>query len=159
MLQVHGDVFRPPQAGSWLATYVGTGVQILGMLLVTITFALLGFLSPANRGGLMTAAVMMFVFMGLVGGYAAARLYKAFRGDKWKKMTTRTAFMFPGEGLVGWLPGLEGDGEAVGGLPAGQQEGEGVAPECTHLASSTPCRSAPLCSCQYSSILLITVPL
>jgi transmembrane 9 superfamily protein 2/4 len=73
------------------------GVQILGMLLITMIFALLGFLSPANRGGLMTAMVMMFVFMGLLAGYSAARLYKAFRGDEWKKMTTRTAFMFPGK--------------------------------------------------------------
>ena len=95
-MQVHGDVFRPPQHASLLATYVGVGVQILGMLLITMIFALLGFLSPANRGGLMTAMVMMFVFMGLLAGYSAARLYKAFRGDEWKKMTTRTAFMFPG---------------------------------------------------------------
>ncbi|KIY93523.1 Transmembrane 9 superfamily member 2 Flags:Precursor [Monoraphidium neglectum] len=61
-----------------------------------MTFALLGFLSPANRGGLMTAMVMMFVFMGLFAGYAAARLYKQFRGEEWKAMTLRTALLFPG---------------------------------------------------------------
>ena len=72
-------MFRPPANASLLATYVGTGVQILGMLLVVTTFALLGFLSPSNRGGLMTAAVLLFVLMGGVAGYAAARLYKAFR--------------------------------------------------------------------------------
>jgi transmembrane 9 superfamily protein 2/4 len=75
---------------------VGVGVQIFGMLVITTIFALLGFLSPANRGGLMTAMVLMFVFMGLLAGYSAARLYKAFRGDQWKQMTLRTAFMFPG---------------------------------------------------------------
>lgn len=95
-LQVHGDVFRPPEAASLLSTYVGVGVQIFGMLVITTIFALLGFLSPANRGGLMTAMVLMFVFMGLLAGYAAARLYKAFRGDGWKQMTLRTALMFPG---------------------------------------------------------------
>eukprot|EP00877_Chromochloris_zofingiensis_P001992 jgi/Chrzof1/11794/Cz06g10110.t1 len=93
---VHGDVFRPPQNSSLLATYVGVGVQIFGMTLITMIFALLGFLSPANRGGLMTAMVMMFVFMGLMAGYSSARLYKAFRGDQWKKTTLRTALMFPG---------------------------------------------------------------
>ena len=78
---VHGDVFRPPANASLLATYVGTGIQILGMSLVTMLFALLGFLSPANRGGLMTAMLMMFVFMGLFAGYFAARLYKSFKGE------------------------------------------------------------------------------
>ena len=33
---VHGDVFRPPPNASQLATYVGTGVQLLGMSLVTM---------------------------------------------------------------------------------------------------------------------------
>ncbi len=59
LVQVHGDVFRAPPNSSLLATYVGTGVQIFGMTLVTMIFALLGFLSPANRGGLMTAMLMV----------------------------------------------------------------------------------------------------
>lgn len=46
---------------------------------VTVVFAALGFLSPANRGGLMTAMLLLFVFMGLLGGYAAARMYKTFK--------------------------------------------------------------------------------
>jgi len=93
---VHGDVFRPPEHASLLATYVGVGVQLFGMLVITTLFALFGFLSPANRGGLMTAMVLMFVFMGVLAGYSAARLYKSFRGEQWKEMTTRTALMFPG---------------------------------------------------------------
>ncbi|GMH34237.1 hypothetical protein BSKO_02071 [Bryopsis sp. KO-2023] len=93
---VHGDVFRPPAAGSLLSSYVGVGVQILGMSVVTMTFALLGFLSPANRGALMTAMLLLFAFMGLFAGYFAAKLYKGFKGTEWKKTTLRTAFMFPG---------------------------------------------------------------
>lgn len=94
---MHGDVFRAPQNASLLATYTGTGVQLFGMAMVTMIFALLGFLSPANRGGLMTAMLMMFVFMGLFAGYFSARLYKSFRGEEWKKTTLRTALLFPGE--------------------------------------------------------------
>lgn len=76
---VHGDVFRPPPSGSWLAVLVGTGVQLFGMTLVTMLFATLGFLSPANRGGLMTAVLLLFVFMGSFAGYFSARLYKTFK--------------------------------------------------------------------------------
>ncbi|KAK4481663.1 hypothetical protein RD792_012570 [Penstemon davidsonii] len=93
---VHGDVFRPPMNSDLLCVYVGTGVQFLGMILVTMIFAALGFLSPSNRGGLMTAMLLLWVFMGLFAGYASARLYKMFKGTEWKKITLQTAFMFPG---------------------------------------------------------------
>ena len=78
-LQVHGDVFRPPTNASLLSVYVGTGMQLIGMGVVTMVFAVLGFLSPANRGGLMTAMLLLFVFMGVFGGYYSARLYKLFK--------------------------------------------------------------------------------
>lgn len=93
---VHGDVFRPPSHSSLLCVYVGTGVQFFGMTLVTMIFAMLGFLSPSNRGGLMTAMVLLWVFMGLFAGYSSARMYKMFKGTEWKKNTLKTAFMFPG---------------------------------------------------------------
>jgi len=92
---VHGDVFRPPSHAGLLCAYVGTGVQFFGMTLVTMIFAVLGFLSPANRGGLMTAMLLLWVFMGLFAGYSSARLYKMFKGTDWKLNTLRTAFMFP----------------------------------------------------------------
>jgi hypothetical protein len=55
-----------------------------------------GFLSPANRGGLMTAMLLLFVFMGAFAGYSSARLYKHFKGENWKRTTVRTALTFPG---------------------------------------------------------------
>ncbi|XP_057767826.1 transmembrane 9 superfamily member 9-like [Salvia miltiorrhiza] len=92
---VHGDVFRPPTSSDLLCVCVGTGVQFFGMILVTMFFAALGFLSPSNRGGLMTAMLLLWVVMGLFAGYASARLYKMFKGTEWKKITLQTAFMFP----------------------------------------------------------------
>ncbi|KAG2398883.1 Transmembrane 9 superfamily member 9 [Vigna angularis] len=92
---VHGDVFRPPPNSDLLCVYVGTGVQFFGMILVTMMFAALGFLSPSNRGGLMTAMLLLWVLMGLGGGYSSARLYKMFKGPQWKKIALKTAFMFP----------------------------------------------------------------
>ncbi|KAJ6296150.1 hypothetical protein OIU76_026926 [Salix suchowensis] len=92
---VHGDVFRPPTNSDLLCVYAGTGVQFFGMILVTMMFAALGFLSPSNRGGLMTVMLLLWVFMGLFAGYASARLYKMFKGTEWKKITLKTAFIFP----------------------------------------------------------------
>lgn len=93
---VHGDVFRPPTHAGLLCVYAGSGVQFFAMTLVTMIFALLGFLSPSNRGGLMTAMLLLWVFMGLLAGYTSARLYKMFKGTEWKKITLKTAFTFPG---------------------------------------------------------------
>eukprot|EP00238_Polyblepharides_amylifera_P001201 CAMPEP_0196571056 /NCGR_PEP_ID=MMETSP1081-20130531/1228_1 /TAXON_ID=36882 /ORGANISM="Pyramimonas amylifera, Strain CCMP720" /LENGTH=636 /DNA_ID=CAMNT_0041887817 /DNA_START=68 /DNA_END=1978 /DNA_ORIENTATION=+ len=93
---VHGDVFRPPEFSGTLSVYVGTGIQIFGMSVITMVFAVLGFLSPANRGGLMTAMLLLFVLMGLFAGYFSARLLKMFQGTDWKTNTLKTAFHYPG---------------------------------------------------------------
>lgn len=94
---VHGDVFRAPSfSPMMMSVFVGTGVQITMMTGATMTFALLGFLSPANRGGLLTAFLLLFVFMGSFAGYHSARLYKAFKGKNWKKNTVLTALTLPG---------------------------------------------------------------
>ena len=50
---VHGDVFRTPARSGWLSVLVGTGVQLAVSSIFLMLFACMGFLSPANRGGLM----------------------------------------------------------------------------------------------------------
>lgn len=93
---VHGDVFRPPKMPMLLSVLVGSGVQVLASSLVVLLFALLGFLSPANRGGLITTMVVLFVSMGMFAGYFSTRLYKKFKGQYWKKNTIMTAIGLPG---------------------------------------------------------------
>jgi transmembrane 9 superfamily protein 2/4 len=66
------------------------------MGVATLTFALLGLLSPANRGSLITAFILLFVFMGSFAGYFSSSIYKMFRGILWKQNTLMTAFFFPG---------------------------------------------------------------
>jgi len=61
---VHGDVFRPPRKGMLLSVFLGSGTQLLSMAAITLVFACLGFLSPANRGALMTCALVLFVCLG-----------------------------------------------------------------------------------------------
>ena len=96
---VHGDVFRPP-AGffgpMFLSVFVGSGMQLLAMCAAALLFAVLGFLSPANQGSLLTGFIVLFMCMGSFAGYTSARIYKMFRGKAWKRNTTLTAFAFPG---------------------------------------------------------------
>lgn len=79
-----------------LSVWVGSGVQVFLMALITLVFACLGFLSPANRGSLMTCALILYVCLGTPAGYVSARLYKSFGGEKWKSNVLLTAMLCPG---------------------------------------------------------------
>jgi len=93
---VHGDVFRPPEYFPMiLAAAVGQGCHLLTMVFCVLVLALLGFLSPANRGGLLTAVLMLYVLGGSLSGYHAARIYKFFNGKNWKKCTLVSAMLYP----------------------------------------------------------------
>lgn len=93
---VHGDVFRKPQWSRLFVATIGCGFQLLGMAVVTILFAALGFLSPAHRGGLLQSTLLLFTFMGVFAGYSSARFYKLFQGGNWKQATWLTAALYPG---------------------------------------------------------------
>ena len=99
---VHGDVFRPPAFSPMLLSVLaGSGIQILAMSVCTMVCALFGLTSPANRGGLLTTLLLLFVFMGSFAGYYSARIYKLFGGKEWKRNTITTAAFYPGVmGLV-----------------------------------------------------------
>lgn len=94
---VHGDVFRKPPWTRLLVVSVGSGFQLLGMCVTCLAFALLGLLSPANRGGLLQSMMLVFTFMGALAGYISSRLCKIWNCEEtYKSMTIMLAFLYPG---------------------------------------------------------------
>lgn len=93
---VHGDVFRAPRRPLLLSIFLGSGAQLFVMTAVTILFALMGFLSPSNRGSIGTIAVLLYTILGFVGGYVSARAYKTFGGESWKPNIILTPLLIPG---------------------------------------------------------------
>ena len=93
---IYADVFRPPPQATLLSVYAGTGVQLVIMAVLVLCFAALGFLSPANRGSLLSAALFFFVLMGVPAGYVSARFCKLVKEPNHFKATLLTALMFPG---------------------------------------------------------------
>ena len=95
---VSGDVFRAPANPLSLCVQVGSGVQILASGFITLLFAALGFLSPASRGSLLTAALVMYLLLSVGAGYAAVWLWgllnRSYEG--WFKVCWRVACFFPG---------------------------------------------------------------
>ena len=93
---VYNDVFRPPSHATLLSVCAGTGVQLLIMSILTLLFAALGFLSPANRGSLLSAVLFFYVLMGVPAGYVSARFCKFVKEPNHFKATLMTALLFPG---------------------------------------------------------------
>jgi transmembrane 9 superfamily protein 2/4 len=93
---VHGDVFRTPGSPLILSVFLGNGAQLFVMTGFTIAFALLGFLSPSNRGSLGTIMVLLYTVLGFIGGYVSARVYKSFGGERWKLNIGLTPLLVPG---------------------------------------------------------------
>lgn len=93
---VHGDVFRNPSRPLLLSILLGNGAQLFVMTGLTIVFALLGFLSPSNRGSLGTIMILLYTVLGFVGGYVSSRIYKSMQGDKWKMNIALTPTLVPG---------------------------------------------------------------
>eukprot|EP00927_Polykrikos_kofoidii_P007562 TRINITY_DN1310_c0_g2_i2.p1 TRINITY_DN1310_c0_g2~~TRINITY_DN1310_c0_g2_i2.p1 ORF type:complete len:635 (-),score=64.20 TRINITY_DN1310_c0_g2_i2:41-1921(-) len=95
---LHADVFRKPNHSMMLCVSVGSGVQILGMCIVTNLAAVAGLLSPARRGQLLQCMLLLFTGMGVFAGYTAARLCKVFDGDvdRSKRVGVLTGLGYPG---------------------------------------------------------------
>ncbi len=96
---VHADIFRAPFAAQFFAILIGSGLQVGSMLVLMNFVALLGFLSPANRGALLSTSVVLFALMGIIGGYNAARFTKVFaNGERVsaRKIALAVALFFPG---------------------------------------------------------------
>ena len=78
-----------------LSVAVGSGCQLAAMTAVTLVFALLGFLSPSNRGSLSTFLIVVWTMLGSLAGYTSTRLYLSLDGAAWKKNVLATALLFP----------------------------------------------------------------
>lgn len=54
-----------------------------------------GLLSPANRGFLATAILLIYTLFGFIGGYVSSRVYKSFGGEAWKRNIIMTPVLVP----------------------------------------------------------------
>ncbi|KAG7371827.1 endomembrane protein 70-domain containing protein [Nitzschia inconspicua] len=70
---IHADVFRPPDNYPMLhCVFVGSGVQMLVTVFLSIVFSAVGYLSPARRGSLMNSILVFYMLSGVLAGYSSA---------------------------------------------------------------------------------------
>ncbi len=105
---LHGDVFRPPSRPMALAVLAGSAAQMLLTLGIVSVFSMLGMvrkqknyllflhivlqLAPPNRGGMLTAVVVLYLLLGTLAGYVTARLYRQFKGTRTVCLLVRVVF-------------------------------------------------------------------
>ena len=93
--QVCNDVFRKPKNSILLSTFIGNGVQLFSMVFFSLLFSIIGVLKPESRDNLFTLMLLMFILMGILGGYSSAIIYKSFKGTNWLKNALLTALLYP----------------------------------------------------------------
>ena len=109
--QVHGDVFRAPSLLPLLASILGTGWQIVTLVMGVILFAVAGPLHGKvheKRGEVLTAIVVFYCLSSIVAGYASGSYFKLYGGKvassgnsggtagaSWQLTMALTALLFP----------------------------------------------------------------
>lgn len=88
---IHGDVFRPPANRMLLASALGNGAQMLALVVCILFLAVVGTFYPGNRGGLYTAALLLYAMTAFIAGYVSTSLYTQLGGDKWALNAVFTA--------------------------------------------------------------------
>lgn len=98
---VHGDVFRFPRGRSLFAAIIGTGTQLLVLVVFVFTLALFGAFYPYSMGAVTAACLVVYAFTAGIAGYVSATTYKQMGGENWVRNVLLTCILFCGPlGLV-----------------------------------------------------------
>ncbi|KAI9199296.1 uncharacterized protein BJ171DRAFT_219912 [Polychytrium aggregatum] len=101
--QVHGDVFRRPAHLSILSALVGTGIQMGCLILVLLTYAIVGDLYT-ERATLLTVGIFLYALTALISGFFSGSYFAKYGGKNWTLTMLVTAGLWPGSvGIVSFL--------------------------------------------------------
>jgi transmembrane 9 superfamily protein 2/4 len=98
--QIRGEIFRKPEKTSLFCAIIGTGVQIVLVLLFSLSFACMGFLIPEYREFFMIGTFCLYLLLGFAAGFTSARLYQMFELTSWAKNLVLCASLFPGTSFL-----------------------------------------------------------
>ena len=104
--QVQGDVFRAPENLILFSAMLGTGWQLLLLVLGVILYAMAGPLIHGNmyedRGEMVSTAIVCFSLSSAFAGYASGSYYRQFfptaraeSNSQWQKAMLCTTLLFP----------------------------------------------------------------
>lgn len=93
---IHGDVFRFPPYKSVFCALLGSGTQLLFLVLFIFMLALVGVFYPYKGGEMWTALVTIYALTSGIAGYTASSFYKQMEGTNWVRNVLLTGGLFCG---------------------------------------------------------------
>lgn len=94
--QIRGEIFRKPMRPGLFCMVIGSGVQLICITVFGLGFAWLGYLSPVYRGEFIITMLVVYMSLGVLSGYTAARISKMFALEYWEMNVFGTGVLFPG---------------------------------------------------------------
>nr|XP_043613338.1 transmembrane 9 superfamily member 3-like [Erigeron canadensis]XP_043613339.1 transmembrane 9 superfamily member 3-like [Erigeron canadensis] len=93
---IHGDVFRFPKHKSLFAAALGSGSQLLVLIVSMLVLGLLGFFPPYLRGAFWNALVIVYAVTNVVAGYTSVSFYSQLEGTTWMNNLLATGGLYFG---------------------------------------------------------------
>ncbi|XP_057479703.1 transmembrane 9 superfamily member 5-like [Actinidia eriantha] len=93
---IHGDVFRSPPLMVLFSAILGTGTQLLTLVLFLFALAFLGILYPYSRGALCTSLVVIYTLTSTISGYSTASFYNQFVETGWERSVLLAGVLYVG---------------------------------------------------------------
>ena len=93
--QIAGDVFRSPRHQKILSAFIGTGFEVLCLIIVSLILTLIGFIKPEIRLKLINYIFICCIMFSIISGYVSTFIYRNLGGKEWLKNCLVTAFFFP----------------------------------------------------------------
>eukprot|EP01025_Chloroclados_australasicus_P021661 TRINITY_DN2271_c0_g1_i1.p1 TRINITY_DN2271_c0_g1~~TRINITY_DN2271_c0_g1_i1.p1 ORF type:complete len:602 (-),score=61.60 TRINITY_DN2271_c0_g1_i1:553-2358(-) len=91
---VHGDVFRFPPNKNLFCALLGTGTQLLWLVMFIFLLSQVNVFYPYNRGALYTATIVLYALTAGISGYVAASFYRQMEGEYWVRNILLTTVIF-----------------------------------------------------------------
>ncbi len=93
--QISGDVFRAPKHQKTLSALIGTGIEILCLIVVSLILSLIGFIKPEIRLNMINTIFICCILFSVISGYVSTFIYRNNGGKEWLKNSIVTALLCP----------------------------------------------------------------
>lgn len=93
--QITGDVFRAPRHPKILSAFIGTGFEVLCLLIASLILSLIGFIKLEIRAKMVNYIFICCIMFSIISGYVSTFMYRSLGGKEWVKNCIATAFLFP----------------------------------------------------------------
>ncbi|XP_052178171.1 transmembrane 9 superfamily member 5 [Diospyros lotus] len=93
---IHNDVFRCPPQMPLFCAILGTGTQLLTLVVILFAMAFLGVLYPYSRGALLTSLVVIYTLTSTISGYISASFCCQFTETGWERSVLLAGILYLG---------------------------------------------------------------